>query len=192
MHRTSRAIEPGIGLLCQLRGRLGVLAVLGNHDHWEGAAACRAAFARGGVRLLDRDRVFLGPGGITEAPTEDTICLAGLADLWEEQHDPREPLDQVPEGMPRLLLSHNPDYAELLPAGLRVDLMLSGHTHGGQVRLPWVGTPKIPSRYGQKYAGGLCQGPTCPVLVSRGVGMGFLPVRLGVPPEMSLITLTRA
>ena len=73
----------------------------------------------------------------------------------------------------------------------RMDLMLSGHTHGGQVRIPFIGTPIVPSRFGQKNAGGLVQGPRCPVFVSRGVGMSLLPVRLGVPPEIGLITLLR-
>jgi predicted MPP superfamily phosphohydrolase len=97
--------------------------------------------------------------------------------------------------MPRLLLSHNPDAAEdprFLRARHRVDLMLSGHTHGGQVRLPVVGAPVIPSKYGQKYAAGLVQGPRCPVYVSRGLGLSGLPVRFGVPPEIVLFELQRA
>ena len=69
--------------------------------------------------------------------------------------------------------------------------MISGHTHGGQVRLPLIGTPMIPSQFGQKYAGGLVQGPAFPVLISRGVGMSLLPVRFNVPPEIVEITLTR-
>jgi hypothetical protein len=94
--------------------------------------------------------------------------------------------------MPRLLLAHNPDTAEQVKPTQRVDLMLSGHTHGGQVYLPGLGTPVVPSSYGQKYAGGLCAGPTCPVIVSRGVGMALLPMRLGVPPEIGYLILTRA
>jgi predicted MPP superfamily phosphohydrolase len=67
--------------------------------------------------------------------------------------------------------------------------MFSGHTHGGQVRLPIVGTPYVGSRYGLRFAGGLCQGSHFPVLVSRGVGMAMLPVRFGVPPELVLVEL---
>ena len=64
--------------------------------------------------------------------------------------------------------------------------MLCGHTHGGQIRLPLVGAPVVPSRYGQKYASGLVKGPVCPVFISRGIGMTVLPVRLGTPPEIAV------
>ncbi len=74
----------------------------------------------------------------------------------------------------------------------RLDLALCGHTHGGQVRLPIIGAPLVPSSFGEKYAGGLVAGPTCPVVISRGVGMSILPIRIGVPPEITEITLTRA
>jgi predicted MPP superfamily phosphohydrolase len=94
--------------------------------------------------------------------------------------------------MPRLLLSHNPDVAEekaFVGSGLRVDLMVSGHTHGGQIYIPGLGAPFVPSRYGQKYAQGLVQGPTCPVFVCRGLGLSTLPLRVGVPPEIAVLEL---
>ncbi len=192
VHRTARAIPDGIGVLCGLEARLGRVAVLGNHDHWEGAEACWDAFSRGDVRCIDRQHVYLGPDGLHDEHGPDRLCLAGLGDLWEAPHPPQEALVGVPADTPRIVLSHNPDYAEKIPEDLRVDLMLSGHTHGGQVFVPGKGTPKVPSNYGQWYAGGVCQGPHCPVVVSRGVGMAYLPVRIGVPPEIVLVTLTRA
>jgi predicted MPP superfamily phosphohydrolase len=75
----------------------------------------------------------------------------------------------VGPAVPRILLCHNPDYAESMPADTRVDLMLAGHTHGGQVSLPLIGSPILPIRHRQ-YAAGLVQGPRCPVYVSRGLG----------------------
>ncbi len=96
---------------------------------------------------------------------------------------------------PRLLLSHHPDVAERFPTRfpeLHYDLQLSGHTHGGQVRIPGHGTPIVPSEFGPKYAGGLIQGPAWPVIVSRGVGMAVAPLRLGVDPEIGLIVLRKA
>jgi predicted MPP superfamily phosphohydrolase len=90
------------------------------------------------------------------------------------------------------MLSHNPDVAEdasLLRYAPRIDLMLSGHTHGGQVYLPGLGTPVTPSRYGQKYAAGLVRSPLCPVYVNRGIGTTVMPVRLGVRPEIAVIEL---
>jgi uncharacterized protein len=85
---------------------------------------------------------------------------------------------------------HNPDFCEMLAPG-QVDLALCGHTHGGQVRLPLVGSPIVPSNYGQKYALGLVQGPGCPVYVTRGIGVTPPPLRFGCRPEVSLITLIR-
>ncbi len=192
VHRTPRSIPDGIGVLCDLEARLGRFAVLGNHDHWAGAEACREAFRTGGIRILDRQHVYLGPHGPSDTPLDDALCLAGFGDLWEDEHPPEDALTGVDPAIPRVVLSHNPDYAEYLPEDLRVDLILAGHTHGGQVFVPGKGTPKVPSRFGQWYAGGICEGPRCPVVVSRGVGMAYLPVRLGVRPEIVLTTLTRA
>ena len=102
-------------------------------------------------------------------------------------------LRDAPDTIARVLLSHNPDFAEdPALARHRIDLMISGHTHGGQVRLPFLGSPLIPSRFGQKYAYGHIRGPHCPVLVSAGVGMSLIPVRFGIDPEIVEITLRRA
>lgn len=101
-------------------------------------------------------------------------------------------LGELPKSMPRLLLSHNPDVAEerkLVRSGLRVDWLISGHTHGGQIYLPGLGTPIIPSHYGQKYAQGIVQGPICPVFISRGIGLSMLPLRFGVAPEIAVLEL---
>lgn len=190
VHRTPRAIPEGIALLGRFRSRHGSLAVLGNHDHWEGAPAVREALGRAGVHLVENRSLYLTRGGLSDSPTG--LCIGGVGDLWDGVVDPDAALSSVPPGIPRILLSHNPDVAEMIPEGMRVDLMCSGHTHGGQVIVPFVGAPFVPSRHGTKYLGGLCEGPSGPVLVSRGVGLAGLPLRLGVPPEISEITLRRA
>src|SRR4051794_38533028 len=128
-----------------------------------------------------------------QAPEGLAIC--GVADLWESRPDYELALGGLPADMPRLLLSHNPDVAEeprFVRSGLRVDLMVSGHTHGGQIWVPGLGTPMVPSRYGQKYVQGWVEGPVCPVFVCRGVGMSGLPVRFGVPPEIAVLELQTA
>lgn len=170
-----------------------VVGVLGNHDWYGGGREMSRALAAIGVRMIDNGRVWLDAGSRTAVPDppDQALCIAGVGDLMQDTVDPDAALGGVPDPVPRLLLSHNPDAAELR-IGHRVDLMISGHTHGGQVRLPLIGTPIVPSRYGSKYAGGLVRGPAFPVLISRGVGMSILPVRLGVPPELVEITLTRA
>src|SRR6185436_5967083 len=113
-----------------------------------------------------------------------TLCIGGLGDLLTDFVSMNLALEGVDPAIPRVVLAHNPDTAESRQCvgipGLpphRVDLMLSGHTHGGQVKLPLIGSPAIPSRFGQKYAGGLVQGPSFPVIVSRGIGMSLFPVR---------------
>jgi predicted MPP superfamily phosphohydrolase len=88
-----------------------------------------------------------------------------------------------------LLLSHNPDLAETI-TDTRVSLMLSGHTHGGQVILPMVGAPILPTTYGKKYWQGLVQGPVVPVFITRGIGTITPPVRFCCRPEVVILTLT--
>lgn len=193
MHRTPRSLEPGIKALASLRARLGAVAVLGNHDHWEGANHCRRVFAKIGVPLVDNHRLFLTPDGLkAKAYLGNSICMAGVGDVWEDEVSFVKAVGGVHERIPRLVLAHNPDAAEMLEPGCRVDLMLSGHTHGGQVKLPLIGMPFKVTKYGHKYLGGLCHGPGCPVVVSRGVGMSGLPIRLGVPPELVVVTLHQA
>jgi predicted MPP superfamily phosphohydrolase len=192
--KSDRALEDGVVIFRNLESRLGTVAVLGNHDHWESAARCRQLFGEIGVPLVDNDRLYLSAAGFTsQLDNPESVCIAGVGDLWTDAVRPDLAFADVPPEMPRVLLSHNPDVAELPDLDpFRVDLMLSGHTHGGQVRLPIVGSPVVPSRYGQKYSGGLVLGPAGPVIVSRGVGMALFPVRLGVPPEIGVISLERA
>ncbi|MBM3288978.1 MAG: metallophosphoesterase [Candidatus Hydrogenedentes bacterium] len=193
VHRTPLAIGPGVDVLKSVRARVGVVATLGNHDHWEGADHVRAAFAEVGIPLIDNARRFLVRDGFRDGPVlGESICVGGVGDLWEDKADFARAVADAPDEMPRIVLAHNPDTAEHVPPGTRIDLMCSGHTHGGQVWVPGLGTPVTPSAYGQEYAGGLCFGPHCPVLVSRGVGMAVMPVRFGVPPEIVEVTLKRA
>lgn len=178
--------------LARLRARVGVVGVMGNHDWWQGGELVKAAFAEHRVPLIDNARVFVTPQRRLVREAREGLCLAGVGDLWEDKCLYEKALAEVPGGMPRILLSHNPDVAEesqFLQSGYRVDLMLSGHTHGGQIWLPGVGAPVTNSAFGQKYAKGLVAGPVCPVFISRGLGMTVMPVRVGVRPELSVIEL---
>lgn len=197
VHQSDVYIAPVVRELGRLRARAGVVATLGNHDWWEDGHRTLAEFAKTGVRTIDNHRLFLTAERTLErsvGPSDrrHALCLAGAGDLWEGSPHYGDALGGVPDLMPRLLLSHNPDVAEessLLAYAPRIDLMLSGHTHGGQVCLPWLGTPIIPSRYGQKYAAGMVQSPLCPVYVNRGVGTTVMPLRLGVRPEIAVLEL---
>ena len=192
-------VSPCVAALAALAPRIGVLAVLGNHDWWEGVDEARGAFGRVGIPLLDNDRRVLTPqrrlARVDEAggPEARGLAIAGLGDYLEGGPDFAAALDGLPAHMPCLLMSHWPDAAEdpaMRYGRWRVDLMLSGHTHGGQVRLPLVGTPIVPSRYGQKYAAGFVDGPACRVYVNRGIGTALLPVRWGVAPEITVFDLS--
>jgi len=183
-HDHRRHIGPGIEPFADLEAAHGVFAVLGNHDHWEDAQATRRALKDVGAVELTNTAAVIEQHG-------DRLALGGVDDLWTGQQDPVTAFAGVSEGVPRLLLSHNPDYAEELPEGLRVDLMVSGHTHGGQVWLPLVGAPLVPSRYGQRYRAGLVEGPRCWVYVTRGLGTITPPVRFLCRPELTVLTLRR-
>lgn len=191
VHASGAYFDEAAEVLARLRPRLGLVGTLGNHDHWEGLARARATLGGAGLRLVDNDRLFVTTRRELSAERPDQgLCLAGVGDLWEDRQDLEAALRGVPDAMPRLVLSHNPDFAEdPVPHGLRVDLQLSGHTHGGQVNLPGLGAPVVPSRYGNRYASGLVQGPRWPVYISRGIGTTVLPLRLRVRPEITLFHL---
>ena len=182
-------------LLAALRPRIkdGLLASWGNHDHWHGLSAKPELFHGTGVTILTGSSLFLSRQRNIEASGTGAsgLWVAGVDDLWTGTPDLDVALRGIPEDQPRIVLSHNPDVAEHQPDH-RVDLMVSGHTHGGQVRIPLLGAPIVPSSFGQKYAQGWVDGPGYPVFVTRGVGVGGIPIRIGVPPEVVLLELHRA
>jgi predicted MPP superfamily phosphohydrolase len=199
IHNGTHFIKPAAELMRPLvETNKPVVGVLGNHDWYGDGRAMGEALARIGVRMIDNDRTYLtADRNLTLFPDNGALCIAGLGDLLESVVDVDAALKGLDPKMPRLVMAHNPDTAEIpalarVPRRPRVDIMLSGHTHGGQVSLPLIGPPIVPSRYGQKYAGGLVNGPAFRVLISRGVGMSLVPVRFNVPPELVEITLTRA
>jgi len=163
---------------------LGVFSVFGNHDHWTDVDALRDVLAAAGVRMIDNDHIVLTCGG-------DALTLAGVGDPWEGPPDLSAAFDGAPESAPRLLLCHNPDYADDMPARPRVDFMLCGHTHGGQVKIPFGPRPMLPIR-NPAYGAGRARGPRCPLYVSRGVGLIGPPVRFNCRPEIPVYTLRRA
>jgi len=195
VYRGLQYVHPAAIELSKLRPRIATLGVMGNHDWWQNGELTKWAYAKEGVPLIDNARRFITPDRKLVESSKTGLCVAGVGDLWDDVCLYDDALGGVPGGVPRLLLSHNPDVAEepgFLASGHRVDLMLCGHTHGGQIRLPGIGTPVTNSRFGQKYAKGLVEGPVCPVYVSRGLGMTAMPIRIGVRPEIALIELRSA
>ena len=186
--------------LGQLRAPLGVHAILGNHEWWEDNAVQRAGtgmpFARRaleevGIPVYENDVVRLQKAG-------QPFWIAGLGDQLAflptrrlrpgrriGVDDLRGTLTKVTDDAPIILLAHEPDIAAKAPE--RVSLILSGHTHGGQVRLfGW--SPVVPSIYGNRYAYGHVR-EQCDLIISGGLGCSIAPIRIGVPPEIVLVQL---
>jgi uncharacterized protein len=182
VHRKPDYIAPCISALERLKSRMGTFAVLGNHDHWESAPITRAELKKAKIQDLTNQGVWLTQG-------DSRIRLGGVGDYWEEHQDLQNALADTKESEVAILLSHNPDYVEDISDG-RVGLVIAGHTHGGQVDFPLIGTPLVPSSYGSKYVQGLVQTRATQIYISRGVGTITPPVRFRCRPEISLITLT--
>jgi predicted MPP superfamily phosphohydrolase len=199
VHNGQRFIAPAAELLKHLPiAGTPTLGVLGNHDWYADGPLSKRALEQSGVCVIDNTRLFLDASTrrlSSTPPPGPHICIAGVGDAWEDSPDFAAALDGVAPGTPRIVLSHQPDTAEsdfLKARKPRIDLMLCGHTHGGQVRLPFLGSLIVPSRFGRKYAYGLVQGPLFPVLISSGVGMSIVPLRINMPPEIVEITFRRA
>jgi hypothetical protein len=169
-------------VLVRFRAPDGVLAVLGNHDHWVGAEAVATVVRGAGAEVLDNRHQLIQRG-------DAALAVGGVDDFTHGAVRPLEAFRRVPEGVPRVLISHNPDLVEYLPAGLRVDLLLSGHTHNGQVHLPWLGPLTVPSQFGGRYLHGLHRVGAAWIYVSAGVGSGVIPIRWGNPPELPVLRL---
>ncbi len=168
--------------LAKLNPRHGIFAVLGNHDHWTDAAVVQQGLTEQGIELLHNQGVLLN---------DSQLFLAGVDDLWSGAPDVEAALVGWREDVPTILLAHEPDFADDFLGDGRIQLQLSGHTHGGQVRVPGVGPIVLP-RYGQKYHNGLYQVGQGQVYVNRGIGLVGPAVRLNCPPEITEITLQKA
>lgn len=173
--------------LSALSAPLGVYGVMGNHDHWSGAEVLES-IASGlegiGVRILKNESEILKAG-------DAEIVLAGVDDYWEGPADLVRAFKGAGPERVSILLSHNPDINEDVENLDRpIDLILSGHTHGGQIVLPLVGLP-FPAPFNTRYTAGLVRDGDRQTYVNRGLGVFFVPIRIGCPPEVSLLTLRR-
>jgi predicted MPP superfamily phosphohydrolase len=193
IHRGYKYVDAVAAALGLLSAPHGVYAVLGNHDfsvrnalgfrryrHLHRAVA--RALAGQGIRVLHNQSVCL---------TRDAaqVHLVGVEDLWSRVCDIERAFTGVSAQLPRIVLAHNPRTVEFLN-GHRCDLMLSGHTHGGQINLPRLGRPTL-GRKAKRFAAGMYQYQGTQLYVNKGVGFGFR-FRFGVRPEVALLTLSPA
>lgn len=178
-----RYIEPCAEALGALSAPEGVWAVLGNHDHYTDALLTVRALKRNRINVLENANTLI------ERESE-RLQLAGIGDWSWNRSDWARSLYGVDKRRPTVMLSHQPVVLDF-PETEGVSLILSGHTHGGQVNLPFIGAP---IRYGRdfKYVRGLYERNGTQLYVSAGTGVIGLPVRLGVRPEISVLKLRRA
>jgi len=172
----SEALAP----LAGLRPTIGSYAVLGNHDHWRDSAEIRAALVQARVRVLQNDAVQAGP-----------VAIGGLDDAFTGHHDLAHTVARLRAlNGPKILLSHSPDPFPDVPGD--IVLMLAGHTHCGQVRLPFIGPLSTMSRHGDRYACGRVDEGGRTLIVSAGVGTSIVPLRLAAAPDIWLVELRPA
>jgi predicted MPP superfamily phosphohydrolase len=177
----SRAsIEPIAEMLGALEARAGVVAVLGNHDFRVGAATIERALRRRGIEVLRNRHILLRKNGAV-------LPIAGVDD-YRYGADPAKALWGIPQDLPTVLLAHNPRLLNTL-ACYGVSLVLSGHTHGGQVNLPLLGTIYGRSPERLRFKMGWDRLGDTQIYVSRGIGTIVLPWRLRCPAEMPWLEL---
>jgi predicted MPP superfamily phosphohydrolase len=182
-------------ILARIEARWGRFAIAGNHDWWGDARAMEResgrpewlrALEQQGLAVLQNEAIR-HPGGFWIAGLDSQIAFLPKRG-WPSYgaHDLRATLAQVSDRAPLLMLAHEPDIFAEMPA--RAALTLCGHTHGGQLRLfGW--SPRVPSRYGNRYAYGHVREAGRDLIVSGGLGTSKLPLRFGVPPEITVVEL---
>ncbi len=176
-------MEAALPWLRRLRAPEGVFTVLGNHDYWADASGVRRLLALAGIREL-RNQVHVWERG------RSRLALAGVDDAWSGNPDWQAVREAVPPGVPAILLVHEPDFADHVATLEVFGLQLSGHSHGGQVKLPGWGPPFLP-RFGQKYPEGLYHIGGLILYTNRGLGVVPPRIRLLCRPEMTLVELVR-
>ncbi len=168
--------------LRRLSAPLGVYAILGNHDWWSDPWVVAGALQRARVTLLDNANVRLEHGG-------SSLYLAGLEDIYYHPDLPQA-LAGIPADAAVILMAHEPDQAEMAKTDGRIFLQVSGHTHGGQVRVLGLFAIALPV-YGRTYDMGMFRIGPLQLYVNRGIGVTPLPLRLFCRPEITLFTLER-
>ncbi|MBO0780062.1 MAG: metallophosphoesterase [Ktedonobacteraceae bacterium] len=173
-----------------LEARDGVLAILGNHDYWSGADWVRSIIKPLGIQDLTNTYHTI------KRRNGATLHLVGIDDLWPKprlrypitQNKPalQQITDRMPDKGAAILLAHEPDFADITAANGRFDLQLSGHSHGGQVNVPFIGPPITPA-LGQKYASGLYHVGSLLQYTNRGLGMVKPQIRFNCQPEITVI-----
>jgi predicted MPP superfamily phosphohydrolase len=170
-----------LGILTPLAKSIPSFGVLGNHDYWANADAIREMLQQSGVIDLTNSAFTISRGS-------EKLHICGVDDIWEGVVRLDKVVSQLPNEGSAILLAHEPDFADESAATRRFDLQVSGHSHGGQVVIPFYGAPILPY-LGQKYYSGLYKVGDMLQYTNRGLGMIDPPVRFNCPPEITILTL---
>jgi predicted MPP superfamily phosphohydrolase len=165
--------------LGQFKSKLGTIVALGNHDHWFDPVAIEAALAKQGITVLKNQAVERGP-----------LVIGGVDDDFSQHDDVPATflaMDKLP-ARPRILLTHSPDIVPDVP--VPVAAIFAGHTHCGQIVLPFYGPLTYVSRYKDRFGCGAIFDNGQRVFVGAGLGTSVLPLRYGAPPDVWLVTLS--
>lgn len=176
-------LPPLLAQLGKMNAAHGIFAVMGNHDGWTGnPATIRRRFETAGISFLTNQHSLLSVRG-------ESLAIAGTDFVWLGKPDPDRTLRGIPKKTPVLALVHEPDYFDAMTARRDILLQLSGHTHGGQCRIPVIGYPPVKVKYGTKYVNGHFARADSNLFVTRGVGTTGPRVRFACPPELAILTL---
>ncbi len=167
-------------ILSKLKAKHGVYSVLGNHDHW--ADTDRSLY------WLDRTGQNIRHKSISIHKGNEKLIIGGAGDLWGDNLNIDKAFAKFQHNECRILLSHNPDSVDTT-FKTKVSLTLSGHTHGGQVRIPFYGPPILPVK-NKRYSSGVISTPKTKLFISRGIGWAIYPVRFNCFPEIAVIELS--
>ena len=179
-HNRTRQIDTVWPELIRLRATDGVYSVLGNHDHWANSVRSLDWLARSGQDVRHR--------AVPITRKSQRLWIGGAGDFWEDEPGIDRAFSAVPPGETKILLAHNPDTIDTA-FHTRIDLVISGHTHGGQIILPFWGPPILPV-INKRYSSGLIRTADTTLFISRGLGWAILPLRLNCLPEIAVLRLT--
>ena len=163
--------------LSPLKAPLGVFSVLGNHDHWENAGHIHNVLEKNNLPVIDQKVIKI----------DNEKYLIGLEDFIEGKGLFLRTISDLPKNKTAICMTHTPDMFPHLPP--KCGLTIAGHTHGGQINIPFIGPLVVPSDYGTRYAEGVIEEDDKILFVATGIGTSIIPARFNVPPEISLLHL---
>jgi predicted MPP superfamily phosphohydrolase len=179
--RDNKEIDAVWDKLDKLKAKHGVYSILGNHDEWAGLDHSIERLENSGQSVRHKSKkITIG---------KQHIWIGGAGDLWTDKLGVDMAFEHVPHRDCKILLAHNPDTVDR-DFDTRVDLVLSGHTHGGQVNVPFYGPLILPVK-NKKYSHGFFATERSSLFISRGIGWAIVPIRFNCPPEIAILHLKR-